>query len=193
MGMNDTKERILKILSGIKREGINELISYLNESGFFTAKCSSKHHLSVVGGLATHSYHVYKNFKHKNERWNLNIPEDSVKIISLLHDVCKLEQEDKSKHGSKSVEILERFITLTEEEKLTIKYHMGLFSVFGYENFKPEEVHQAIDIYPSVQTFASTDMECTVYEDAGIPKKFKEIESNVKSALAEIQQNIMGE
>ena len=194
MGIEDNKERILKLLYDTNREGMNYLVEYMDETRFFTTKCSRKHHLAVRGGLATHSLHVYDNFSHKNDKWNLNIPKDSVVIMSILHDICKLEDnEDKSKHGSRSIEILGRFIELTLEEKMVIKYHMGLFSVFGYEEFTAHEIHQAISIHPSVQIFASSDMECSVYEDGGkVPEQFKEIETDVKSALAEIQEELLG-
>lgn len=48
-------------------------------------------------------------------------------------------------HGAKSVMILSRFITLTEEEMLCIRYHMG-----AYEKEEWAEFDQAIRKYPNV-------------------------------------------
>lgn len=59
-------------------------------------------------------------------------------------------------HGAKSVMILSRFFTLTEEEQLCIRYHMG-----AYEKDEWEEYGRAITKYPNVLFTHTSDMIAT--------------------------------
>lgn len=63
-------------------------------------------------------------------------------------------------HGSKSVMILSRFITLTEEEMLCIRYHMG-----AYEKEEWTEFDQAIRKYPNVLWTHMADMLASKVDD----------------------------
>ena len=83
----------------IRRDGRSSLLYWLeNETDFFTAPASSKHHLAHPGGLAVHSLNVYKRLLEITARdvfggtdWTL-LAEDvveTVAILGLLHDVCK--------------------------------------------------------------------------------------------------------
>ena len=59
------KEEFVKILrEKIKRDGIEDLINYLEKSDFFTAPASAKYHCDREGGLCEHSLNVY-NRLHK--------------------------------------------------------------------------------------------------------------------------------
>jgi 23S rRNA maturation-related 3'-5' exoribonuclease YhaM len=49
-----------EILSNTDRKGIDNVISKLEELGFFEAPASSRFHLSCKGGLAEHSMNVYE-------------------------------------------------------------------------------------------------------------------------------------
>ena len=44
------KERIIELLRETGREGIEDLIAYMDEYGFFRAPCSTSHHLAKEGG-----------------------------------------------------------------------------------------------------------------------------------------------
>lgn len=82
------KEEIIKELSSISRDGINNLIKFLEESTFFSDPASVNNHNNYEGGLAEHSFNVFKNLnKYKNIYPELNDLEDSIKIIGLLHDI----------------------------------------------------------------------------------------------------------
>lgn len=85
-----TEEEILRLWSQVARNGVKDLISFLVESDFFEAPCSVKHHLSRPGGLADHSWNVYEILRNKVEYYQLNIPEESIIICSLGHDLCKI-------------------------------------------------------------------------------------------------------
>lgn len=44
--MNEKKERFIMLLRSTGRQGIEEVINHLEESGFFTAPASTIHHLN---------------------------------------------------------------------------------------------------------------------------------------------------
>lgn len=122
----ENKDEIITLLKSTNRDGIDNVIDFLNNSGYFHLYGSFNHH-TYNGGLAEHSLGVYKLAK----KFNKNCNEDSVIICSLLHDICKTkynfpEGVEYKGHGSKSVAIIEDFIKfkLTEEERLAIRFHM---------------------------------------------------------------------
>ena len=50
------KEETLKLLRAIYRDGMEDLIAYLeNDTDFFTAPASTKYHSNFIGGLVEHS------------------------------------------------------------------------------------------------------------------------------------------
>ena len=85
------KEEFLELLKEVKREGIEELIKFLETSDFFKAPASTRYHGNYEGGLVEHSLKVYEILKHKVQNciMPINISEESIKIIALLHDICK--------------------------------------------------------------------------------------------------------
>jgi len=50
----DIKKQIKMLTADFEREGMNKLLTFLDESDFYTAPCSTKFHLNRVGGLAEH-------------------------------------------------------------------------------------------------------------------------------------------
>lgn len=85
----DTKEKIIEILESVDREGITNMIQYLEDSSFFSDPASSHQHNSYEGGLADHSLNVYEIMtKYEKEFLTRNDSiSDSIKITSLLHAV----------------------------------------------------------------------------------------------------------
>ena len=59
--MSETKTEIISLLSDINREGISNVIAYLDKSDYFTAHCY--HHHRYDGGLAEHSLGVYHEMR----------------------------------------------------------------------------------------------------------------------------------
>lgn len=84
------QETISNLLKSTGRAGIESLLKFLNnESDFFTAPASTKHHLARKGGLAQHSYNVLicaEDLIRRNA-----VERDSVIITSLTHDFCKID------------------------------------------------------------------------------------------------------
>ena len=173
----------------IKREGSEELLKFLlsNNSDFFTAPASSRYHLSKEGGLVEHSMNVYQCLKDYSERYKvrtdfgLNFSSESVAIVALLHDLCKMNVYQKSMrnvkdksgtwqqvpsyeyndtlpygHGEKSVYIISGFMKLTREEAFAIRYHMGFSNTDDKQN-----VGAAFEQFPLALALSIADMEAT--------------------------------
>ena len=83
-----------KLLLSTKREGMDRLLEFIRKSDFYKAPASTRFHSCHEGGLLEHSLNVYKCLKEKrsNTIWNEyleKIPEESLIISALLHDLCK--------------------------------------------------------------------------------------------------------
>ena len=92
------QNRFISILRETKREGLDRVISQLEELGFFSAPASSRFHLCRPGGLVEHSLNVYDTAIFLREQIISRKPElaeelplDSVAICALLHDTCKTD------------------------------------------------------------------------------------------------------
>ena len=186
------REEFIEIYqSHIHREGSAALLDYLqNKSDFFTSPASARFHGSYPGGLCDHSVNVYHCLAdylarpRVQELYGLEYDPESVAIVSLLHDICKVgcyragtknvkneatgqwEKvptyffEDKLPygHGEKSVYIISGFMRLTREEAMAIRWHMG-FS--GTEDART--VGQALQQFPLAFALATADMEASYF------------------------------
>lgn len=190
--MEDKKKRFEELFfDKIKRPGAKEMWEYLTSpaSDFFTSPASARYHGSYEGGLLEHSLNVYDCLvdylgrQRCKENYNMNYSEETIAIVSLLHDVCKIncykkgtrnvkdengtwhtvptfEFDDKMPygHGEKSVYIINGYMRLTREEAFAIRYHMG-FS--GTEDVR--SVGSAFEMYPLAFALSAADMEATYY------------------------------
>lgn len=139
--INKNKKEILNLLGSVNRAGIDNVISFLENSTFFLApnhRDSKKHH-AWPGGIAQHSLGVYKLMKDAR-----GLDHDSIILTALLHDICKANQYElgkdgdwhvchtnsnihgHGKHGRLSVYIITILchLQLTSEERVAIQYHM---------------------------------------------------------------------
>lgn len=124
-----------------------EFRAWLVDNGFFNAPASRAHHGSEHGGLFEHSFTVASVLESMTKANGLMWRrEESPRIVGMFHDLCKIDaykeycNEDGENewkynldtplrgHGDKSVMLLSQFMTLTEEEILCIRYHMGAFT-----------------------------------------------------------------
>lgn len=182
------KDRFLDICNTyIKREGIKELLKWLELSDFFTAPASTKYHGAYDGGLIEHSLNVYDCLKNIVAKYpELNISDESVAICALFHDLCKAntyktgiknvknpdtgqwEQKEIYEfdevfpigHGEKSCIIIQWFLKkLSVDELLAIRWHMGGFdaSVKG----GAYGMNNAYDKCPLASMLHLADMEAT--------------------------------
>ena len=140
----------------IKRAGSEELFAWLEKTDFFAAPASTKYHGAYDGGLCEHSVHVFmalKNIISTDEDVENAYSNESIAIVSLLHDLCKVQyykkgfrnvkDNDTGKwnsvsifevdekfpygHGEKSVLLIQAFMKLSIEELLACRFHMGGF------------------------------------------------------------------
>lgn len=88
-------EKFEKLLSTVRRDGVEKLLHYIQKNtDFYKAPASTKFHLACAGGLLQHSLNVYECLIAKKESsvWKdvlKDIPDESLIIIALLHDLCK--------------------------------------------------------------------------------------------------------
>lgn len=92
--MSETRDEIVKHLTRTKRDGVEDLIDYMDSQlKFFEAPCSGGNHLAKEGGLAEHSLNVFKCAEKLANAW-LSTEDyvsmiDSIILCSLLHDLGK--------------------------------------------------------------------------------------------------------
>lgn len=98
MEFEKNKEEFVSLLRSTKREGIETVISDLEDLGFFEAPASAGHHLNTAGGLVLHSLNtckaalaIWKAMQTLEPSLATEIEESSIIIASLLHDVCKAD------------------------------------------------------------------------------------------------------
>ena len=85
------EEEFLKLLRSTNRDGIENLIEFIKKTDFYKAPASTRFHGNYEGGLLEHSMKVYEILKYKidNNIVKIEIPQESLIIIALLHDLCK--------------------------------------------------------------------------------------------------------
>jgi len=121
---NELIERYESLLKSTNRDGIDKLIEFIRKSDFYTAPASTRFHNCHEGGLLEHSLNVFDCLYNKvkstdvfkkalsdsaKEFWDTGDFENTIVIVALLHDLCKMfmyEVEMKNKkiysdHGSK--------------------------------------------------------------------------------------------
>lgn len=84
-----SKDDFIEALRSTEREGVEDLIDWLESSDFFEAPSSTKYHGSYPGGLCDHSLNVMDSIIMLNKQLETNIKEDSMILVALLHDLCK--------------------------------------------------------------------------------------------------------
>ena len=93
MAENKNIERFEQLLKSTNRDGIENLISFIQKSDFYTAPASTRFHSCHEGGLLEHTLNVYDRLvsKYNNELWNekTNATQENLIISALLHDLCK--------------------------------------------------------------------------------------------------------
>lgn len=189
----DKREEFLRIFDEkITREGAAELRAYLTESDFFQAPASMRYHCAYAGGLCEHSVNVYRRLlRHVEDEYGSDyqkiVPDESIAICGLLHDVCKVnfyradfrnvkengewvrkpcfvrEELFPFGHGEKSVFIVNRFLRLTGAEAMAINWHMGGFD--SRAKGGDYSVSDAYCKYPLAVLLHVSDLEATYIDE----------------------------
>lgn len=185
------KERFIEIYkTKIHRDGSEKLLEFLlsRKSDFFEAPASSRYHGNYEGGLLEHSLNVYDCLKDYLSRervqktYHLNYNEETIAIVALLHDLCKINCYKQSMrnvkengqwiqvlfyefqdtlpygHGEKSVYMISGYMRLTREEAFAIRYHMGFAG-----NEDARNVGAAFEMFPLAFALSTADMEATYF------------------------------
>lgn len=178
-----------------QRQGYAELWDFLEEqTDFFKAPASTNKHMAFAGGLFLHSCNVYDAFSAKMRTVpHLEPPGDFVFITAYFHDLCKIHMykhdykwykgadsgnkwvqrpvwvvQDRFPfgHGEKSAFLLARYIKLSLEEALAIRWHMGMTDP-GVHHFYPSgsAFQAAVSNFPLVRELHLADMAVGSYEE----------------------------
>lgn len=179
------KEEFIRICKEhIHRKGIDEILDWLESGDFYTAPASSFGHNSFPGGLVQHSLNVWNQLNRLRQAYpEIECTDESVAICALFHDFCKInfyivekrnrknkngvwEKYDAYKidekfrfggHGSKSVYLIQHFMSLTPEEATAINCHMG-----AYDN---ERVGQSYESFPFAWLLHVADEAATYFDE----------------------------
>jgi len=160
-----------------------KMTEWLIANGFFMKPAAIKHHGNYTGGLFDHSFEVMEDLVEMTERLNIKWQDErSPYIVGMFHDLCKMDDyvdenaidtvimgtgSPISKnpkwtynpdpflngHGEKSIIMLSQFMTLTEEEILCIRYHMGAYKTDDWNGYD-----KAIRKYETVLWTHTADM-----------------------------------
>lgn len=182
------KEQFIDLLKTVNREGMNELLAFLDKTDFYKAPASTRFHGDYEGGLVEHSMKVYEilSEKVKHTPIEINVSEDTIKIVALLHDVCKanfykvdyrnaknelgvwekvpyytIDDTIPYGHGEKSVMMITEYMKLTSEEKYAIRWHMG----FTEPKEQYNTLGAAFKKYPLALLMHEADLEATYFFD----------------------------
>ena len=189
--MENLKQQFIDKLLSTGREGMENVIKHLDRLGFFTAPASTKFHLNVKGGLMQHSWNVCNTALMLREQMVMvkpelaeKLPEDSVVIASLLHDVCKSNiyketllnrKNDQGYwekvpgyevdylglplgHGEKSVIMLLTLgLKLTKDEMLAIRWHMTAWELAFQSPEQKANLQMARDMAPLCAIIQAAD------------------------------------
>ena len=151
LDMDALKEEFYRVArANIDREGLEDLLEWLQEEDFFEAPASTRYHGNYPCGLVQHSLDVFNYALRIAPLCDCEISRESLAIAALFHDLCKVdfyklgwrsvkvdgkfdqvpvysveERFNFGGHGSKSVFLVERKMHLTDEEAMAINAHMG--------------------------------------------------------------------
>ena len=169
-----------------------KMLKYLDgrHCDFFIAPASARSHGAHYGGLVLHSLNVYYCMldvldSEIYRQIGLDPSDDTVAIVTLLHDICKVNfyaiesRNRKNKdgqwesypfityndsfpygHGEKSAYMISRFMDLSAEETMAIRYHMG-FSDCVDENSR-RHYTQAAQKYPLCVATSEADTRAAI-------------------------------
>lgn len=179
--MND-KERFVNLLTMAagNRQGFRDFMEWLDEdTDFFEAPASSKYHGSSEGMLCRHSLNAYERMQSRHAECKARgIRPESCIVASLLHDICKVnfyvKDGEKYKyndklwlpvgHGERSIMLIQQHMTLTEEEMVAIRWHMGAFDDAARGGSRT--LSEVFRRYPMALMLHLSDMEAAYLDEA---------------------------
>jgi len=173
MGKNtpeQNEDSLLSYLNDVNRDGMSELIEYLEGSDYFTAPASTKYHGNYKGGLSEHHLNVTLMLLEEMSLWEKPLSTESSIICGALHDLCKIGYYNKTDkgyetvkgvkgHATISIDRINNFIELTQTESEVILYHMGMFGAYSFtKEYEAYSMYKAMKTNQYIQIFAAIDM-----------------------------------
>lgn len=129
--IENNKQEFLNLVNQISIPGANiqGLLNWLEQTDFFTAPASTIYHNNFEGGLCDHTLNVYRSLVDLVNINNVNIPRDSILVVSLFHDLSK-------------VNFYESFVVNKKKyyEGGTKKDNLGKFDWYSEEAYKVKDV-----------------------------------------------------
>lgn len=201
------------LLKSTKRTNINNVVDWLFKSSFATDPASTQYHNCFKGGLLKHSLDVYYHMHDFQNMIDLfELPEDTIIITALLHDICKVgcyqvdyrnvkndkgewtkvpfykwEEDEPLGHGAKSVMLINELgVQLTKVERAMIVNHMG-----WNDTEDSRRVTKLFNNCPQCMILYFADMVSTfVTENTSLPDKFRQklVDTNITVSLKKLQQ-----
>lgn len=182
-------DQFMSLARSIQRPGMEDLLAYLTGTDFFTAPASAKYHGAEFGGLLEHSLAVEKMIMKTMDMFFDSYNEESARLVALFHDVCKvnfykestrnvkneetgqwekvpfytIDDQFPAGHGEKSVMIVQRFISLTDEEMMAINWHMGGFDDRNKGYAGNQQLGAAMNKYYLVTALHMADLGATFF------------------------------
>ena len=175
-----------RLLMSTGRKGIEGAIDFVRRSDFYTSPASMSYHSNIECGLLIHSLLVfYSALEIRDGLVKMDaelaaaVPEDSIIISALLHDLCKVSTYTKALkskkingvwktvtgyecndvyplgHGEKSVfYLMTTGLEMRVEEMLAIRWHMGMNESSNTDVYS---FRAARDKYPLVNIIMAGD------------------------------------
>lgn len=186
--MNDLKALKVEfkdiVASTIHRDGIDDLMAWLDSTDFYSAPSSTRYHGAEPGGLAAHSIAVYNRLKQKQT----DETDETIAIASLFHDLCKcnfykqtfrnvknevtgkwekvpaydIDDQFPLGHGEKSMFIIMKFMNITDDEAMAIRWHMGFSAV--EQQFEKPSMARAMQLCKLVIKLQEADTEASFWD-----------------------------
>ena len=147
---SEVESEFVTLLEHTGREGMGKMLAWMQKEGFFASPASTRFHSCYLGGLANHSLGVYTMLTQFKRKFKLDVPEESIAISTLLHDVCKVgaylgvskpyswNRSQPKGHALLSLIRIAPFVKLSELEEMMIKYHMGVYGLTEFDAKKGE-------------------------------------------------------
>ena len=148
MSQNLKQQFLAIVRHDIRRQGIDELVKYLEQSDFFEAPASTKYHGCYEGGLVQHCVDVYNALHDElafifGDNYLAVYSEETIAVVSLFHDLCKI---GRYKAGTRNV-----------KDPVTKQWHEE--PTYFYNEESLEMGHGSASLYTVLKFIKLTDEE----------------------------------
>lgn len=189
-------QRFDEALLSTGREGAEELLGWLHTTDFFRAPLWPVDHGAFMGGLCAHSLAVADVVVDLARRWRPGIDPASARLVGLVHDLWKADafhpverrrrvgsrwvsvvgfeyrtDSPQLGHGEKAALYAQRFIRLTDDEALAIRWAMGAFDDAAYTYAGRAQLSSAMNQCPLLVLLNAAVTLTTNLVAAPVPEK----------------------